>query len=134
MKGKLSGIVTGLIAWAVLITIGIAIMVGLVFKRMRSQQARAVDRKSVFSDTESGRADSTTHESPSIIMVDDHQTGQIDEVVTSPTHVDMDTVGELFEDDSNAGSSEEALPQFGRALTHNSINGRLQGRFVPDKF
>lgn len=130
MKGKLGGVVGALIGWAVVITIGIAVMVVVVYKRMRSQQARASERTSEFVDTESGRGDSSIQDSPSIITVDDHRDGQTAEATMSPTHVDIDTVGELYEDDSNETASKEALPQFGRALASN--NGRLQGLYVPD--
>jgi hypothetical protein len=135
LGGELSGVVFGLIAWAVVITIGIAIMVGLVYKRMRSQQVRNSDRKSVISDTESGRTESVIHDSPSIIMVDDqqHHSGHLEEpdsISSSPTHLDMDAVEELYEETSKKEAQEEPLPRFGRALASNT--GRIQGMFVPD--
>jgi hypothetical protein len=135
MENKLSGVVFVLIAWAVVITIGIAIMVGLIYKRMRRQQSRKGEGKSALKDTESGSVDSTTRDSPSIIMVDDHQDGHLDlpEVTTSPMHVDMNSVEGLYDaEEPDEEAPEEAMPRFGRALASSSNNGRIQGLFVPD--
>lgn len=150
MKSKLNVAVIGLIAWAAVITVGIAIMVAIVYKRLRKRQERKEDLSraaSVVSDTESG----CTHDisdSPSIINVDDNHHGnhsfsdQSEEGTSSPANVDMNTIQGLY-DDEEKGSPEDttsnpeggaSLPRFGRALAANSgtSNGRIQGLFIPN--
>lgn len=154
-----SGLVTlnvttiAMIVWAAVVTLALAAMVVLVFRRLRKSPSSA---GKVDAESNVGSASDISSEKSSVIDLNDAQQiardGAINECFESDSvqvdykhgEVDFDTVEGLY-DDGNYGDNtshvadvhsgeEEVAPSFSRAITKgqggNSHN--LRGLFIPD--
>lgn len=149
-KGTLSTTTIALVAWGGIITLALAAMVVLVFRRLRKSSSPW----SAKSDAESavGTSSDLSSEKSSVIDLNDAQQiardGALNECFESDSvqidykhgEVDFDTVDGLYDDGhhgdntSNVADAESVTPSFSGAITQgqggNSRN--LRGLFIPD--
>lgn len=136
-----------LAAWAGVVTLALAGMVVLVFRRIR----RGGVTWSSKTDAESGRSSENSSEKSSVIDLNDAQSiaqmglgnsgyeAEFDaESIVNHEEVDFDTVDGLYDDNASDMADVHAEgkqpPSFSRALTKskNSNSQNLRGLFLPD--
>lgn len=147
ISNQLSVVSMALIAWAVFITLAIAVLVAVVFRRLRRSSRGANEMRwpssassaaSVSSDAESATGHDSISELASVIDLDMDETEEI-----KHHEVDVENTNGLYEDDqcpgvhSNQGNSNTAAtsdrPMFHNVLTRNDGHGsqKARGLFMP---
>jgi hypothetical protein len=116
-----------LIAWAVIITLAIVMLVAVIFRRLRKARRHSPksdwpSAASVISDAESGPPSDTASDRASVIDLE-----------TSDTHheIDVENTNGLYDDDSafRPSSTSDTQPKFKNALTRSDVHhGSLKSR------
>ncbi|ELT92459.1 hypothetical protein CAPTEDRAFT_217101 [Capitella teleta] len=136
IKSELSVASMALIAWAVIITLAIASLLAVIFRRVRKSRKHSAGSvwpsgSSVISDAESGPSTDSMSDRASVVDLDPEA-----EVTECKHHeVDVENTNGLFDDDNPSPSNrtDSVQPKFANALTRTDGQGSLKGRgfFLP---